>query len=93
MTHQLYRRQGANIDCQTNDGFTPLHRAAFYGHERLARFLVLAGADQSIKDSDGQTAFDVAVTEGRTEIAQVLRPRFDDDGRNTTGIAQAKYRH
>lgn len=36
---------GADIDCEDNNGNTPLHIAARYGHELLINTLITNGAD------------------------------------------------
>lgn len=79
---------GADVDCQTNLKYSPLHRCAFYDHARLASLFVLAGASQLLKDKDEMTAYDVAVAQGNDEIASLLEPLFVD-GRNVTGLAYA----
>eukprot|EP01033_Poteriospumella_lacustris_P012254 gene12254-8765_t len=79
---------GADVDCQTNLKYSPLHRCAFYDHPRLASLFVLAGANQLLKDKDEMTAYDVAVAQGNDEIASLLEPLFAD-GRNVTGLAYA----
>jgi ankyrin repeat protein len=79
----------ADVDCQTHGKYTPLHRCAHYGHSRLASLLVLAGADQSITDENGQTAYEVAVSVGNEEVMKILEPMFSEDGRNISGIAYA----
>lgn len=76
------------MDCQTKRGYSPLHRAAFYNHRRLAGILALAGADQKIRDSDGQTAYEVAVARGNDAIAETLKPMIYN-GRDMTGIMYA----
>jgi ankyrin repeat protein len=77
------------VDCQTNGKYTPLHRCAFYDHPRLASLLCLAGADQTIIDENGETAYDVAITKGTFEVAQILEPMYDNNGKNISGIAYA----
>ena len=41
-----------------NDGFTPLHMAAFGGHSATVDALVEAGADGTVKDKDGKSPAD-----------------------------------
>ena len=82
-------RYNADVDCQTNGKYTPLHRCAFYNHHRLAGLLVLAGACQTLTDEHGQTAYQVAVQQGNTEIASTLEPILDGTGNNIAGIAYA----
>eukprot|EP00040_Diaphanoeca_grandis_P021890 m.116961 g.116961 ORF g.116961 m.116961 type:complete len:1015 (-) comp28547_c0_seq3:87-3131(-) len=42
--------------------FTPLHYAAFQGYVELAQFLISRNADRSIRDIDGNTAYELAET-------------------------------
>ena len=51
---------------------TPLHYAALLGSTPLATLLADRGADRSLKDGDGNTAADVARSEGHSEIAELL---------------------
>jgi hypothetical protein len=88
-TYFIYRRYKADIDCQTHGKYTPLHRCAYYNHARLASLLVLAGADQTIVDENGQTAYEVAVQAENEDIAQILQPIFDAEGRNISGLPYA----
>lgn len=83
-------RCGADIDCQTKSLYTPLHRCAFYGHDRMAALICLAGADQTLKDKDGQTAYDVAVERGNPKLVSLLEPMVASDGTDLTGIAYAR---
>ena len=40
---------------QTKRGFTPLIAACFFGHEKLAKFLIEQGADLTLKYQSDQT--------------------------------------
>lgn len=71
----LLLKFGADVNCQTDMKYSPLHRCAFYGHERLASLLAMAGADLTLIDKDGQTPYDVALEKGNTTIARVLNPK------------------
>ncbi len=75
------------MDTQTNSGFTPLHRCAFYNHHALAKLLCLAGAKR-LKSEDGVTAYEVAVANENDSIAALLKPKYDSDGND---ITEAKY--
>jgi len=68
--------------------YSPLHRCAHYGHPRLASLLVLAGADQSLVDQDGRTAYDCAVEQENAELAEILKPVMSN-GRNISGLPYA----
>jgi len=66
---------GAEKDSVTRDhGFSALHFAASSNHVEVARFLVEAGANRIVPSSqmDGFTALDLAVTEGHTEVVELL---------------------
>jgi ankyrin repeat protein len=82
-------RYGADINCQTNGKYTPLHRCAFYNHPRLASLLTLAGADQLVTDENGMTAYEVAAQKGNEQVSQLLKPIFSNDGTNISGIMYA----
>ncbi len=51
---------------------TALHLAAQYGHENIVVLLLKRGADASISDNNGRTAFQYAVQFGYGEIAEVI---------------------
>jgi ankyrin repeat protein len=55
---------GERLDArdEKND-WTALHGAAFYGHEKVVRFLLFAGADLTIMDKKGRTAHALATLE------------------------------
>ncbi len=60
VTCQMLIDRGAPVNAQQALGFTPLHLAARYGDEELARLLVAAGADPTIESDHGKTAGDLA---------------------------------
>ena len=45
---KLLDRDAELVSAWSRDGFTPLHLAAFFGHERAARLLLEHGADPSV---------------------------------------------
>jgi ankyrin repeat protein len=63
---------GADLDEQGTMGI-PLHIAAANGNFEIVRLLVEQGADWSARDSEGQTAADVAARNHHREIARYLR--------------------
>lgn len=53
---------------------TPLMYAAKYGELTFAKALLKAGADISVKNSEGKTAFDYAVKYQKLELQTLLKP-------------------
>lgn len=49
---------GAAADASSRDGSTPLHGAAFMGHDEAVRILLARGADSTIRNAAGRTALD-----------------------------------
>ena len=56
-------------------GVTPLHKAAWNGHEAVARVLLKAGADPNVEDSKGKTSLMLAEENGHEAVARLLRSR------------------
>ena len=61
----------------SEDGFTPLHYAAFFGHPAAARLLAERGADLEARSTNEQFAFDArplhsASAAGQRETCEVL---------------------
>jgi len=63
---------GADLRARDFVGWTPLRRAAAWGHTEAAKALIAAGADLEAKDRDGWTALHCAAAGRRTEAAKAL---------------------
>ena len=57
-------KQGADVNAKRNDGWTPLHSAAYNRHEDTARILLTAGANVNAKTRRGTTPLHAAVSRG-----------------------------
>ena len=47
--------------------------AATFGHVEIVQLLLKAGADKTIKDNNGKSAYDQAMMQGNDALAQLLR--------------------
>ena len=61
-----------NSSLRFDDGQTPLHFAAIYGHEAITKYLLEKGASVKAKDILGSTPLHEAVRYGHTEIVNML---------------------
>ena len=66
---------GADVNAKDDvyGGWTPLHYTAIGGHKEVAKLFLAKGADVNAKNDNVKTPLDVAVQEGHTEIANLLR--------------------
>jgi ankyrin repeat protein len=67
----------AVVNAWSEDGFTPLHFAAFFGHPKAAKLLAERGADLEARSTNQQFALDAAplhsaAAAGRLEVCKVL---------------------
>jgi uncharacterized protein len=73
---KLAIRNGANVDCRSGGGLTPLMDAARMGHLTLAKYLLEQGADARLKGGSRQrTALYYATDAGKVALANLLRLR------------------
>jgi ankyrin repeat protein len=63
---------GAEIDSQSDDGYTPLMCAAAMQNAKGVEVLLGAGADTGLKNNDGQTAYDMAKETKNKDIIQLF---------------------
>jgi ankyrin repeat protein len=59
------------LDAKDGNGWTPLHGAAYKGHDSIVALLIAGGADLNAKDADGDTPWDWA--KNKPETADLLR--------------------
>ena len=70
----LVKNRPASLDYHAEDGFTPLGLACYFGHARIAEFLVSNGADVNLPSNNGFGVYPIhsACAGDFTEIAKVL---------------------
>ncbi len=74
----MYQNHVNNYHEQAAFGLgTPLHKGAELGRVDVVEFLLSKGADPSIKDSKGRTAFELAEHHGHVKVLQRLRRARD----------------
>ena len=57
---RLFARHGADLNSQDKKGRTPLHRATYEGCVEAAEALLAVGADATVLNRNGKTAFEIA---------------------------------
>lgn len=71
LAHFLAVEHRVHMDATDKDGFTPLHTAAYWGHEGFAEALLGLGATVS-RDRKGHTPLHVAINRGKLPVAELL---------------------
>ena len=57
---QLAIAKGAYLNTTDEKGGTALHWAVYYNHKEVVEFLLMQGADPTVKDKNGITTVDLA---------------------------------
>lgn len=70
-------QESPQIDALDSRGFTALHHAAARGYSQICQRLLRAGAERSLRDNLGRSAYDFAVMGGFSETANLLQERPD----------------
>jgi catalase (peroxidase I) len=73
MVRYLVHECKLNLNLQDHYGDTPLHDAAKFGHEEVAKILLEAGANTSIKNNSGKDARAVAQEHNKTPIVNMIK--------------------
>jgi ankyrin repeat protein len=64
---------GADVNVKNENGYSPLHKAAFWGRPGIAKLLIEHGADINAENNAGATPLKVAINSNKTEVADLLR--------------------
>ena len=65
---EILLKRGANVNSQDIDGMTPIMYAAVCDHIEIIQLLKEAKADLTLKNTDGETVFDVEMTTCTKEV-------------------------
>nr|XP_039257501.1 uncharacterized protein LOC120334115 isoform X1 [Styela clava] len=65
-------RVGAHVNCQDQNGYTPLHHASLNGHSDIVQLLLDVGASVNTKDKNGSRPLHLAAWNGKSEIVKIL---------------------
>ena len=57
----IYEQMGASLDTTNEHGNTPLHHSVIWGRRRCIVYLLNKGCDTSIKNNDGDTAYEMSI--------------------------------
>jgi hypothetical protein len=69
----LLLESGAEVNAaDTSEGFTALMHAAAEGHVEVVKVLLKHNADPALRDTDGDTARDIATRNRHVDVVQVL---------------------
>ncbi len=72
---RLLAADGTLVDARDTDGSTPLHCAAWKGHQKIVAFLLKAGADPNAQNANGHwgtTPLHAAAHANEAAIAELL---------------------
>ena len=75
--NRLVVHEGYDVDQVDGTGSTPLHLAAYYGHEHCAKWLLNKGRARYIKDFDGNTPADLARQCGNLALAESIEEQMN----------------
>ncbi|KAF8252107.1 ankyrin, partial [Wilcoxina mikolae CBS 423.85] len=68
----LIDTEGATLEAKDCLGWTPLHYAAFSGHDDMVRLLIELGADKESRDNEYRTPLHCAVSKWHESTVQQL---------------------
>ena len=63
---------GADMNCQGDRDFTPLHNAVLHNQIDAVKFLLQMGVDRQITNDDGNTALGLAKIMGHSDLIKLF---------------------
>mmetsp|Transcript_66979 Transcript_66979/g.178228 ORF Transcript_66979/g.178228 Transcript_66979/m.178228 type:complete len:261 (-) Transcript_66979:531-1313(-) len=78
---------------KTKSGSTPLHSAAVTNRHNVIQLLLDNGADESLEDDDGFTAYDQAKQEGHSDVLALLQVKKGSGGGGGGGAWTSPFAH
>lgn len=72
---KMYWQNDINVNYQEKRGATMLMLAAYYGFEDIVEYLMSKGADLSLKNTEGQTAMEIAQQNGHPGVVKLIEMR------------------
>ena len=69
----LLIKKGAVVDARDSLSRTPLHRAAGFGQLEAVKVFISYGADKTLKEKYGKTAYERAMKNGHKSVADILK--------------------
>jgi ankyrin repeat protein len=82
---------GADVNCQDEQGWTPLNWAAGKGDLEMVKLLVSRGADVFKVGRDQRTPYLIALAAGHVEVVKFLRQAEDKAGGEKSARPERKY--
>ena len=76
---QALLKKGISVFSADTEANTPLHFAASEGHVGACRLLVEAGADGIMDNRHANSAYDLAIRNGRTAVRRIFEPSASDE--------------
>ena len=64
--------RGADIDVKDSHGNTPLHRAAWRGHDHIVTALLARDANSAAENDRSYTPYNIALFKGHKDVAATL---------------------
>ena len=73
---------------RADNGYTPLMYASARGNAQMVELLIRNGADVTIMSKDGDTALELALKMGSTEVADIIKTARADQVAREGAMAQ-----